>query len=675
MANRLSVAIDTGGTFTDITLMDLENGESWIAKTPSTPDDRSRALADGVAEVLALAGREGADISHVLHGTTVATNMILEDKGAVCGLLTTRGFRHVLEIGRHDIPRHANPYTWIKPRRPVPPERIVEVDERVDPKGTVLTSLDEASVRDAAKILAAEGVEAVAVCLLHAYANPAHERRAAEILAEVLPDVMITISSDVLPVFREYERGMATILNAFVMPGVARYVSRIRERLSGDGIDARLLLMKSSGGVIGADGARETPIQTALSGPAAGVVGAGHVAELAGFERVISLDVGGTSADICLIDGEPVLSVEGRVGEWPMQLPMIDIHTIGSGGGSIAQVTADGELRVGPASAGADPGPVAYGRGGTEPTVTDAHAVLGHLPTDLVGGAMTLDRDLAHRAIEDRIAGPLGINAIEAARGILEVAANDLAGAIRVVSVQRGRDPLDFALLPFGGAGPLQAGRVARLLGIPTIIIPPAPGVLSSLGLIVSPLRNEFSRTVMQRMPSVDMAVIQTTFTELCGQAEQWLITEQVDPGTGEIVRQAGMRYEHQGFELYVDWSEGESLEDAIARFHDAHEQLYTFQQPDTPVEIVTVRVTALGLIQPTTRPRTDFSDTGEAVVGRRSVDFGDGQIEAAIVDRAKLVVGAEISGPAIVTQLDATTLILEGQTAIVHESGSLIVR
>ena len=346
MANRLSVAIDTGGTFTDITLMDLENGESWIAKTPSTPDDRSRALADGVAEVLALAGREGADISHVLHGTTVATNMILEDKGAVCGLLTTRGFRHVLEIGRHDIPRHANPYTWIKPRRPVPPERIVEVDERVDPKGTVLTSLDEASVREAAKILAAEGVEAVAVCLLHAYANSAHERRAAEILAEVLPDVMITISSDVLPVFREYERGMATILNAFVMPGVARYVSRIRERLSGDGIDARLLLMKSSGGVIGADGARETPIQTALSGPAAGVVGAGHVAELAGFERVISLDVGGTSADICLIDGEPVLSVEGRVGEWPMQLPMIDIHTIGSGGGSIVNLSSTAGLRA-----------------------------------------------------------------------------------------------------------------------------------------------------------------------------------------------------------------------------------------------------------------------------------------------------------------------------------------
>jgi N-methylhydantoinase A len=673
----LSVAVDAGGTFTDIVLVDRDSGRRWEAKVPSTPADRSQAFADAIAKVLALAGRDPAEVTHVLHGTTVATNAILEGKGARAGLLTTAGFRHVLEIGRHDIPRHDNLYAWIKPRRPIPPEYVLEARERLGAEGEVVTALIEQDVRDAAAEFRRLGVQAVAVCFLHAFANPAHERRAGAILAEELPGIPVTLSTEVLPVFREYERSMATALNAYVMPAVAGYVRRVEERLRAGGIAAPLLLMKSSGGVIRGAGAARQPAQTALSGPAAGVVGARALGLRSGHPKLITLDVGGTSADISLIDGEPRLTSEGRVGDWPLTLPMIDIHTIGAGGGSLARVSPEGALLVGPASAGADPGPVAYGRGGEEPTLTDANLVLGRLPPSLLDGAITLDVDAAARAIEAKVARPLGLSLQDAARGIVAVADNAMAGAIRVVSVQRGHDPVEFALLPFGGAGPLQSGAIARLLGMTRVLVPARPGVLSAEGLLAAKLRNEFARTVMLRAPVADPAPLARAFADLDAQAAAWLVAEAVPEALKEIRWRAGMRYVNQGFELFVDWparaADEATLAAAIERFHDEHERLYTFAQRDTAVEIVTLEVTALGALP---GPAAEVLPPGGAAepVAEHLVQLEDGPARVPIWRRDRLGAGAVLRGPGIVVQMDATTWLHPGDVATMDAFGNLVV-
>jgi N-methylhydantoinase A len=673
----LSVAVDAGGTFTDVVLVDRASGQRWEAKVPSTPDDRSRAFAEGIAQVLALAGRAPADVSHVLHGTTVATNAILEGKGARAGLLTTRGLRHVLEIGRHDIPRHENLYAWIKPRRPIPPDYVLEATERLDAEGGVVTPLDEAEVRAAAAEFRRLGVGAIAVCFLHSFSNPAHERRAGAILAEELPGIPVTLSTEVLPVFREYERTMATALNAYVMPAVATYVRRIEDRLTQGGIAAPLLLMKSSGGVIRGAGAARQPVQTALSGPAAGVVGARALGLRAGHPRLITLDVGGTSADISLIDGEPRLTSEGRVGDWPVTVPMIDIHTIGAGGGSIARVSPEGALLVGPMSAGAVPGPVAYRRGGEEPTLTDANLVLGRLPPSLLDGRITLDVDAAARAVESRVARPLGLSLQDAARGIVAVADNAMAGAIRVVSVQRGFDPVDFALLPFGGAGPLQSGAIARLLGMRRILVPSRPGVLSAEGLLAAKLRNEFARTVMLRAPVADPAPLARAYAALDAEAAAWLAAENVPEPAREIRWRAGMRYVHQGFELFVDWpgrvADPAALAAAIERFHDEHERLYTFAQRDTAVEIVTLEVTALGTM-PGPAAEAIPAARDAAPIATQRVELDDGPAQVPVWRRDTLGAGAVIKGPAIVVQMDATTWLHPGDVATMDAFGNLVV-
>ncbi|WP_439594385.1 hydantoinase/oxoprolinase family protein [Falsiroseomonas sp.] len=675
--DSLSIAVDAGGTFTDIVLVDRDSGQRWQAKVPSTPADRSQAFADGIARILAQAGRAAAQVTHVLHGTTVATNAILEHKGTQAGLLTTQGLRHVLEIGRHDIPRHENLYAWVKPRRPIPPEHVLEARERLAADGSVVTPLDEDDVRAAAAEFRRLGVQAVAVCFLHAYADPRHEQRAGAILAEELPGIPVTLSTEVLPVFREYERSMATALNAYVMPAVATYVRRVEDRLLAGGISAPLLLMKSSGGVIRGEGAAKQPVQTALSGPAAGVVGARAVGLRAGHPRLITLDVGGTSADISLIDGEPRLTSEGRVGDWPLTLPLIDIHTIGAGGGSIARVSPEGALLVGPESAGADPGPVAYGRGGEAPTLTDANLVLGRLPPSLLDGSIRLDLDAAARAIETRIAKPLGLSLQDAARGIVAVADNAMAGAIRVVSVQRGHDPQDFALFPFGGAGPLQAGAIARLLGMTRILVPARPGVLSAEGLLAAPLRNEFARTVMLRAPVTDVAPLTSAFGALDAEAAAWLVAESVPEAAREIRWRVGMRYQHQGFELYVDWpgrvADAAALAAAVERFHAHHEQLYTFAQRDTPVEIVTLEVTALGTLPgPAAEAAPPAGEIGPAATALVHLESGPAQVP--VWRRDSLGVGAVLRGPGIVVQMDATTWLHEGDVATLDAFGNLVV-
>ncbi len=681
-----TIAIDVGGTFTDVTFADAGTGATWVAKTPSTPGDLSAGFLTAVRKALALAGRAPGDVIRVLHGTTTATNAILEGKTPPTALITTAGFKYVLEIGRHDIPRHGNLYGWSKPTRPITPDRIFEVTERLDADGGVLTPLDEAAARTVARQLSQLGVPAVAVVFLHAYANAAHEQRMQAILREEYPGTLVSLSSEVLPQFREFERSMATALNAAVMPPVSRYVGVLREALDDEGVRAPLLIMKSDGGVTSAVTCVRQPVQTVLSGPAAGVNGAVSVARSAGFGDIISIDVGGTSADICLVrDGRPEITKDGAIGAFPLKLPIIDINTIGAGGGSIAVATA-GRLTVGPRSAGAEPGPVCYGRGGTEPTVTDAHLVLGRIPEALLGGELVLSARDAQAAIDARIARPLRLAVEDAAAGIVEIADNNMARAIRTVSVGRGHDPRRFALIAFGGAGPLHACRLAELLDIPTIVIPPRPGVLSTWGLLDTDIRATFVRTagpVARQATSDggDPAAVEATWRELEAQARAWLEAEEVPRDRQRLERAADLRYQYQSFELTCPMADGaatrERLQALVETFHREHRRLYTYDLPSAPVELVNLRVVAVGALPqraaPTLSP--DGGDPASARTGDRDVYFtGGGRTTTPCYARARLSAGMTIDGPAIVDQEDTTTLIAPGFHARVDRALNLVL-
>jgi N-methylhydantoinase A len=679
MPSGLAIALDVGGTFTDVTLAVPTSGAIWITKTPTTPHDPAEGFLTGVDKALRLAGARPESLTHVLHGTTTATNAILEAKGVRTGLLTTAGFRYVLEIGRHDIPRRANMFAWVKPARPVPPELIIEIPERVAVNGDVITPLDAAAVREAARRLRAAGVDALAVCFLHAYANPQHERQAQALVLEEHPACAVSLSSDVLPVFREYERTLATVLNAYVQPLVGRYMGTLEARLRAHGVAAPLSIMKSNGGVVAAEVVHRQAIHTALSGPAAGVIGARLVGAAAGFPDVISVDVGGTSADVCLIrGGEAQVTTEGSIGAWPLSVSMIDIHTIGAGGGSVARVADDGTLTVGPESAGAVPGPVCYAMGGEEPTVTDAHLVLGRVPLHLAGGEIQLDIERARRAIADRVAHPLGLSLEAAAVGILDIVDNAMVGAIRLVSIERGHDPRTCALVPFGGAGPLHGSALAALLGMRTVVVPRHPGVLSALGLLGSEVRNDYARTSLQVPPRYDQAAVAAIYDELEGDAHAWLAREGVPMTDRRLLRLADLRYRHQGFEVTVPWSERDlALAPLIARFHARHEALYTYALPEAPVEIVTLRVAATGKVRPFALPRPPASRRARpgSRVERRPVYFpGRGWVACPCHAREALPLGAKLVGPAVVEQLDATTVILPGQRAAVDRHGNLII-
>ncbi|MBK1657508.1 hydantoinase/oxoprolinase family protein [Paracraurococcus ruber] len=670
----LLVAVDIGGTFTDITLQDAATGEAWTAKTPSTPRDPSEAFLTGIGLALQAAGRAAGAITRVLHGTTVATNLILEGKTAPTALLTTQGFRHVLEIGRADLPRRDNLWAWRKPQRPVPPALVFEVPGRIAADGTELAPLDEAALRAAVREAVAAGARAIAICFLHSFANPAQERRALALVREEAPDLAATASSDVLPVVREYERSMATVLNAGVMPAVTTYVARLERRLEGAGIAAPLLLMKSNGGVAGAAEIRRAPVQTALSGPAAGVVGAAAMARAAGVPDIITVDIGGTSADICLLrGGAPGLTQSGRVGPWPLPLPMLDMVTIGAGGGSLARV-AEGALLVGPESAGADPGPACYGRGGDRPTVTDAHVVLGHLPPALLGGRMALDPALAGQSIRRHVADPLGLSVDAAARGILAIADNAMVGAIRLVSVERGHDPRDFALVPFGGAGPLHGTALADLLGMRRVLVPPSPGVLCAQGLLAAALKAEFSRSIALPLAAADPARLEAGFAALDAEAAAWFARESVAPADRATDRVALMRYAEQGFELAVPWPAAADPRPALAEgFAAAHHALYGFDLPAVPAEIVTLRLEASGAL-PAPAAAVLPPGADAAPIGRQAMRLAGGTVEAGIHDRGRLGAGARVVGPAVLVQMDATTLLPPGWTGSVLPTGALLL-
>lgn len=677
-----AIALDVGGTFTDVIMVRADTGELWTAKTPSTPADSSVGFFNGVDKMLALAGAKPEALAYMFHGSTVATNTILESKGARTGMIVTDGFKYVLEIGRHDIPRSANLYSWVKPKRPVPPRMIREVPERVLLDGTLELKLDEESCRAAARNLKAQGVESVAIVFLHSYANPANERRAAELVREEFPEAQISISSDILPVFREYERSMTTVLNAYIQPVVSRYINKLESGIRDKGIQAPLLIMKSNGGVFSPAKAAEQAIHLALSGPAAGVIGACAIGELAGQPNLITIDIGGTSADICLIKGgQPEITSEGVIGPFPLQTPIVDIHTIGAGGGSIAALTPQGGLTVGPRSAGASPGPACYNQGGDEPTVTDANLVLGRIPPHLLGGEMALHPDLAAKAIQDKVAGPLGMSVYEAAEGILRIVNNNMVGALRVVSVEKGYDPRQFALIGFGGAGPMHAGGLATLLGTPTIVVPPHPGILCALGLLSTDIQNDYVQTLLQRSGAFDLALLNKTYAALAKEAAASLAHEGVPRERHTFRRQADLRYAKQGFELTVDVPGEKITQDVMAQvaaeFHRRHEQLYTFSDPEAAVELVNLRVSGVGAVDKLRLPRIAevAAGTKPEPQAMRRVHFGEqGFVDTPVFNRADLCAGHVFAGPAIVDQLDTTTVVFPGQQARVDAYGNFII-
>ena len=565
----------------------------------------------------------------------------------------------------------------------MPPERVLEVPGRTGFDGAVLSGLDEDAVRSATARFHSEGIESIAVSLNHSYANPVHERRARELVLEGLPNAHLSLSSEVLPVFREYERTITTVLNAYVMPRVSGYIENLDRELRSLGVEAPLLIMKSNGGVIGADMAIRQPVYTALSGPAAGVMSAIDVARSTGVEDCISFDMGGTSTDVSLVSRRtPTVTLNGKLGDWPVQLPMLDIATIGAGGGSIAWLTAAGNLSVGPRSAGAVPGPVCYGLGGTEPTVTDANLVLGRIDDSIAGGALTLDIDAARSAIQDKIAAPLGLDPHRAAHGILQIVNYNMMGAIRNVSVERGHDPRDFALVAFGGAGPMHSIGVARLLDMDTVIAPPSPGVASAYGLLVADFKNDYARTSVQKAPNYDTVVMERVYGDLEGEAVRWLNAESVPSDRRELTRSADLRYAHQGFEVTVEFAgkavDRAALDATIERFHAEHGRLFGFSL-EQPVEIVTLRVTAFGHLDSVRMARLsgNLRAPAEALTGRREVYFEDvgGFVPCDIFDRAGLAPGSVIDGPAILENVDSTVVIDPGWRGRIDDYGNCVMR
>ena len=678
---QLLLALDIGGTFTDVVMVDAASGALWTAKTPSTPKDPSTGFFAGIEKILRQGNVAPSDISGVFHGSTIATNAVLEGKGARTGMLVTAGFRYVLEIGRHEIPRKENLFVWRKPKRPVPPRLIMEVPERVRLDGQVDRHLDESACRQAARRLRELKVEAVAIVFLHSYANPAHERRAAEIVAEEFPAASISISSDVLPVFREYERSMVTALNAYVQRLVGDYIGRLEHGLAERRIAAPLLVMKSNGGVFGPSRVDREAIGMALSGPAAGAIGASAVARAAGFDNAITIDIGGTSADVSLIrDGNPTTTTEGELGPFPLALPMIDIHSIGAGGGSLARVTDIGSLQVGPESAGAEPGPACYGRGGVKATVTDAHIVLGRVPETLLSGEMRLDRQQARDAIARDVADPLGISIEDAAEGIIRLVNANMTGALKIVSVERGYDPKDFTLVAFGGAGPLHGFELGRALGCRAIMIPRYPGLLCALGLLATDLQYDYARTALQRGPDYDLAAMNAIWQELEAEADRELSHEGVPRDRRRVIRRVDMRYAKQGFELTLDAPAG-SLDAVganrlVEQFHDLHHRLYTFADRNTVVEVVTLRLRIIGLVDKIALPEIASAAGSQAAPFEHRAIRLDGvtHAKAPVYQREVLLAGHRVHGPAIIDQLDSTSLVFPDHSAEVDRYGNLIM-
>lgn len=679
------IAVDIGGTFTDIVALEEQTGAFHLAKVPSTPEDPARGFIQGIEHITKLGAIPHQEISAVFHGTTVATNAILERKYSALGLIITRGYREVLECARQTVPGEFGDITWwIKPPRVVPLELVREVSERLDVHGNVVRPVDAEEVRAIALDFKQRGIRAVAVSLLHSYRNTVHELEIREILRAAYPECFISISSDILREYREYERTNTTCLNTALMPLLSEYHAKLERYLRDQKITAPFFIMRSNGGLAQAEEIARLPIAAALSGPAAGVVAATYYGNLSGFKDVIAFDVGGTSADICLVEnGAPHMLTEGRVDIYDIKTSMIDIHTVGAGGGSIAWLAGGRSLKVGPQSAGAVPGPVCYDRGGTQPTVTDANLVLGRLTGGLAGGGIALNREKAVVAIA-ALAKELGLDLIAAAEGILRIAIEKMAAGIRTVSVKRGRDPRSYALVPFGGAGPLHACYLADWLGMTRIVVPPNPGVTSAYGLLLTDVRIDQVHTDVQREDRLNISQIQQEIGAIEQQVNRRLASEGFTAEGLVLQDFIDLRYSGQAYEIRIALPRTEDdlavrLRMAIDQFHASHQDLYGYSYQGTQlVELVNVGVTGLGLLARPQIPETLLAgtDASAALRGRATVHFPQtqGTVECPIYDRSKLRAGNEIEGPAIIEQYDSTTVLNPGWHGRLDPWGTLVL-
>ena len=679
----LRVGIDTGGTFTDVVAVDEQRGDLFVTKIPSTPDDPSTALLAAIRTVIqsasqASAGTSAPTPSLIVHGTTTATNAVLEKRNEGLGLIVTQGFRHIIEIARQSVPDgYGNSFFWVKPERIVPLQLVAQVAGRMDHRGAEITPLSENDVLEATDALVRRGVDRIAVCLLHAYANDAHERRVGEILAQRHPSVFVSLSSVVLPEYREYERAMTTLVDVMVKPYSQAYLARAEQRLQEEARAAPFLIMQSNGGAVGAQRAGEKPVTMLRSGPAAGVLGAIHVAQLVGHADILTLDVGGTSTDICLVENAaPRLTNEASLSGYPIKTPMMDLASVGTGGGSLAWIGPLQALKVGPRSAGAVPGPIAYGRGGRDPTVTDAALVLRRLPDALIGGGLPLDRAAALTAFAD-LGRALELSAEEAAAGVLEIAAANQVNGIRQVTVAKGRDPADYALVAFGGAGGLLATDLADFLGIRTVLSPPNPGNLSAFGLHVADIKRDYVRTFVRRQAEADPDAIETVWQELEAAARAELHEEGVAAPDLMLRRSADARYLGEGHEVPVPVAPGlhgaEAVEQIWTDFHDVHERTFGFAyRGRQDVEVVNLRVQGIGRLSRPTAARIVTKGRAEPATVRPVYWRGKGWEDCPVFRRKDLGADGSLTGPGVIEEFGSTTVLPHAWTLHADPHGIL---
>jgi N-methylhydantoinase A len=677
----MRLGIDVGGTFTDLLLSDDRRNRVFQAKTPSTPEDQSIGILKGVELICGMAEADPAEIDVILHGTTVATNAVLEAKGARVGLLLTKGFEYTLHLAKSWTPGPL--FGWIIMDKPTPLATLDDtrgVPERIDASGKVIEPLDmDAAVR-AIDDLCGSGIEALTISLMHSYANDAHEQALKRIVEARFPQIPVSLSSEILPEFREYDRSITTVMNAYVRPIMRRYLSAIEGRLAETEIHSRLHIVRSDGGLMSAAAAAERPVHTVLSGPAGGVISVANLSKAIGRDRLLAFDMGGTSTDVSvIIDGQPTISRSTEVGYFPAKVPTLDVRSVGAGGGSIAEVAElTRSLKVGPRSAGAKPGPACYGRGGEEATVSDANAVLGYLPSKLLGGAMSLDLEAARRAV-GRIAEGMGLPLEDAATGILHIANEVMLGALRVVTVQRGLDPRDFGIVAFGGAGPLHANAMALVLGCYPVVVPTHPGVLSALGFVQSEIKNEFVQSLIRRADAVPAGELRARFAELTAKAQQWLDQEEIPPDERRLAYSVDLRYEQQGFEVVVE-ADAAMLETGeaaslIETFHGLHQRLYGVRF-HVPVEFFALRLTATGRGRSVEQSHAgmEAGAVEDAVTDRAPCYFDGAWVETPHYARERLAPGRRLAGPAIVNQYDTTTVVLPRHWAEVDAQGNILI-
>ncbi len=678
-----TLGVDVGGTFTDIFLVNENDGRIFTAKVPSTPQDSSIGVLNGIERVCENSGIAPSEIGHVMHGTTVATNTVLTGTGALVGLVTTQGFRQVLQIARSYVPGGLGGWVIYNKSDPMAPlELTVEADERVGANGTIVRPLDENSLRARLEFLKGRGIEALTVCLINSFANGSHEQRIRDIAFEVMPDIPVSLSSDVIPEMQEYERAVTTVANSYVRPRVQTYIENLTRELNSRMGDVKLHVLRSDGGLASASSAAEYPVNLLMSGPAGGVAGAVWIAKQAGYANLLTIDMGGTSTDVALVqDGEAQTRRETTVGDVTVRASSIDVRTVGAGGGSIAHVPElTGALRVGPQSAGAEPGPAAYGKGGEEPTVTDANMVLGYLPQSaLLGGDMQLDGEAAANAVQ-KTADALKLPVKTAAAGIIDIVNENMFGALRLVSIEQGYDPRDFALMAFGGAGPLHANALGRLMSSWPVIIPPGPGVLCASGDATTRVRDEASRTFIRRFSDTTAAEVAEILKGLAETAATSLDAENVPRTDQQMTYQADLRYHGQGLLLTVD-ADVAALEarglDAIGdQFEDTHKQLFTFAL-DVDKEVVNLRAVVQGkaTMVPAEKLEQGDADASAAILAQQTVFMDGADYKANIYDRSRLKSGNRIEGPAIITEMDSTSVVLAGHAGDIDDFGNIIIR